>query len=122
MSGLCKLTLTKARGFYTYFCLDVFIVEDRGLVAQLVEQYTFNVRVDGSNPSGLTSFITERSFLFGSPSSSGPGHHPFTVATRVRISLGTLLHRHTLRISASSRRATPSEYHMYTSVLALALP
>ncbi len=27
-----------------------------GLLAQLVEQYTFNVRVDGSSPSGLTFF------------------------------------------------------------------
>ena len=67
MSGLCKLTLTKARGFYTYFSLDVFIVEDCGLVAQLVEQYTFNVRVDGSNPSGLTSFIKRSRYFFWVP-------------------------------------------------------
>ena len=42
-----------------------------GLLAQLVEQYTFNVRVDGSSPSGLTS--TSRTSL----SSSRPRTPPF---------------------------------------------
>jgi hypothetical protein len=65
MPPMCKLTLTKALGFYTYSCLDVFFVEDCGPVAQLVEQYTFNVRVDGSNPSGLTSFLRRGRFFSG---------------------------------------------------------
>ncbi len=43
-----------------------------GLLAQLVEQHTFNVRVDGSSPSGLTS-----TSQIGSLSSSRPRTPPF---------------------------------------------
>ncbi len=50
---------------YAYFCTTIHgnnrkIVEKVDSVAQLVEQYTFNVWVLGSNPSGITnsSFIS----------------------------------------------------------------
>ena len=55
-----------------YFCAHkngsaVFEVQGTDSVAQLVEQYTFNVRVLGSNPSGITKTLSANrggGFLF----------------------------------------------------------
>src|ERR1043166_6530675 len=51
--------------------------------SSVVEQLAFNQLVVGSIPTGLTKTRLR------SPSSRGPGHRPFTAATRVRIPLGT---------------------------------
>ena len=53
-------------------------------VAQLVEQYTFNVWVLGSNPSGITSKLKKPAFIagffvfnsFGKNSKYFLGYHP----------------------------------------------
>ena len=52
----------------------------RGAIAQLGERLHGMQEVDGSIPSGSTTT---------SPSSRGLGHNPFTVATGVRIPVGT---------------------------------
>ena len=61
-----------------------------GPLAQLVEHLTFNQVVEGSIPSRLISFSSkyELEVPIVKP---GPGHRPFTPATRVRIPLGTLI-------------------------------
>jgi hypothetical protein len=56
-SGTGKMKLTATR----WVCIAVYSVASRvtgscGLIAQLVEQYTFNVRVPGSSPGGLTMY------------------------------------------------------------------
>ena len=48
-----------------------FLFERPDLVAQLVEQYTFNVWVLGSNPSRITSY-----FFYLRPGSSGLFYFP----------------------------------------------
>ncbi len=60
-------------------------VFNSGSLAQLVEHFTFNEGVDGSNPSRATNLKLSRTF----PSSSGLGHLPFTEDTGVQIPLGT---------------------------------
>ena len=57
-----------------------------GALAQLVEHIPFKDGVDGSSPSRVTIFQPK---VYGSPSSSGLGHYPFTVDTGVQIPLGT---------------------------------
>src|SRR4249919_260516 len=57
----------------------------RGAIAQLGERYNGIVEVAGSIPAGSTTSLARNT----SPSSRGPGHYPFTVATGVRIPLGT---------------------------------
>src|ERR1700761_8071495 len=47
------------KSFLTYFCTPKnahLALEGKDSVAQLVEQYTFNVWVLGSSPSGITSW------------------------------------------------------------------
>ena len=60
---------------------------DSGSLAQLVEHFTFNEGVDGSNPSRATIFVLGSPTAF--PSSRGLGHLPFTEDTGVQIPLGT---------------------------------
>ncbi len=49
--------------FYPYFCTPKNKRDDS--VAQLVEQYTFNVWALGSSPSGITSFkVSSKRRLF----------------------------------------------------------
>jgi hypothetical protein len=59
-----------------------------GALAQLVEHIPFKDGVDGSSPSRATTF-RRNLIVYGSPSSSGLGHYPFTVDTGVQIPLGT---------------------------------
>ena len=78
-----------------------------GSLAQLVEHFTFNEGVDGSNPSRATNFkpahaalrfFKIRISLLGKfPSSSGLGHLPFTEDTGVQIPLGTPIRSYTHR-------------------------
>ena len=42
----------------------VFLLQINDSVAQLVEQYTFNVWVLGSNPSGITKSLSEMGGFF----------------------------------------------------------
>src|SRR3954469_18609839 len=61
----------------------------RGAIAQLGERYNGIVEVAGSIPAGSTNRLPSNAACNTSPSSRGPGHYPFTVATGVRIPLGT---------------------------------
>src|SRR6187200_3286546 len=73
----------------------------RGAIAQLGERLHGMQEVDGSIPSGSTrTKARSRSAVdFSSPSSRGLGHNPFTVATGVRIPVGTPLRRERSRRS-----------------------
>ena len=66
-------------------CPPILARFQRGAIAQLGERYNGIVEVAGSIPAGSTNIPTL------SPSSRGLGHHPFTVATGVRIPVGTPL-------------------------------
>ncbi len=75
-----------------------FRLQHRGAIAQLGERLHGMQEVGGSIPPGSTTSIirpieaTWEKFGFrASPSSRGLGHHPFTVATGVRIPVGTPL-------------------------------
>src|SRR6476620_256506 len=59
----------------------------RGAIAQLGERLHGMQEVAGSIPAGSTNKIAGKPLL--SPSSRGLGHYPFTVATGVRIPVGT---------------------------------
>ena len=63
-SGFFRSKVVKVK-LMPYFCATITVAhrgcnhKSTGSVAQLVEQYTFNVRVLGSNPSGATKTLSE---------------------------------------------------------------
>ena len=63
----------------------------RGAIAQLGERLHGMQEVAGSIPAGSTNSATSGGSATGSksPASRGLGHYPFTVATGVRIPVGT---------------------------------
>ena len=69
--------------------------EFHGAIAQLGERLHGMQEVSGSIPLGSTTFdirpskVLQLEVFRASPSSRGLGHHPFTVATGVRIPVGT---------------------------------
>ena len=69
--------------------------EFNGAIAQLGERLHGMQEVSGSIPLGSTTFdirpskVLQLEVFRASPSSRGLGHHPFTVATGVRIPVGT---------------------------------
>ena len=80
-----------------------FRLQHRGAIAQLGERLHGMQEVGGSIPPGSTTSpdtgrpIEAKIRFNASPSSRGLGHHPFTVATGVRIPVGTPLIRRTPR-------------------------
>ena len=74
-----------------------------GAIAQLGERLHGMQEVVGSIPTSSTNF---RTVFAWSPSSRGLGHHPFKVATRVRIPLGTPFASHYVPGSRRCRAAT----------------
>src|SRR5262245_52488797 len=69
----------------------------RGAIAQLGERLHGMQEVDGSIPSGSTRLRAGIRGPAKSPSSRGLGHNPFTVATGVRIPVGTPFRRRACR-------------------------
>ena len=80
----------RGQGYY-------FAPQRRGAIAQLGERLHGMQEVSGSIPLGSTTFdirpskVLQLEVFRASPSSRGLGHHPFTVATGVRIPVGTPL-------------------------------
>ena len=81
-----------------------FRLQHRGAIAQLGERLHGMQEVGGSIPPGSTTpdirpsgCAEQFDEIHASPSSRGLGHHPFTVATGVRIPVGTPLIRRTPR-------------------------
>lgn len=79
-----------------------FAPQRRGAIAQLGERLHGMQEVSGSIPLGSTTFdirpskVLQLEVFRASPSSRGLGHHPFTVATGVRIPVGTPVSKRTL--------------------------
>ena len=90
--------------------------QTRGAIAQLGERLHGMQEVGGSIPPGSTTFSATgprepQDRFTASPSSRGLGHYPFTVATGVRIPVGTPLSKHegpgnrALAVSAPRQRS-----------------